>query len=682
MAYEVQTITLKGAELLAAASAADRLILSGCAATQTFISQADAINISTVPADPYSTTTKVNIEGSENNHLFVYVLFVAGESTGGDCKSLYIYGHKESDPTHDYVLAVLSSNTPFHLPIVGEVSNTYGTSMDFVYAVADGAVSSIDNSAFVTRAEFNRLYERAVTTHAYGTPTIGEAQTIYGQKTFKEKVSIDFPGNAYTNFLQMTSSSYKSKLYGNAVPISTSQGVTFTTINGGLSFDTDYHKYELAIKEDEDGSVISNAYHMTDNNGDIYKTISSIGAGADYIYESGNRKQIGKIALKAANVSNVKTSEIQLKSSPSQGGMINVTSDTADVLIKDKVNINSDYGLKVNFTGSSTNGDIKVTYGEVDSVDDPVEDNHDVIMYSVKTICDITGQASGSVNSYLYSHVNTYTKESNIGIESNYGSLRSVVSTVAAGTGGSNICETSLAARSITTNQLAGVIAHVEEVRLIVAHSSSSDNQLIFAYGATSEGATYAFYPQNHHDELIDLGKSSDKFNAVYANYFYGTLNGESAYVYDADYLYGQTTSTPPVIGKSTGLVLGKVNNEAYHTSVRLDLRETTANILSGQLAQISALDGQFSGIGSICLCKWIKTSDTSQIDNGGEVNGIYLSPVSIRQNADNSITLANQMDSSLHDVVLSGRWKLLSYLDNYSGYGCVVLAVKIALTY
>ena len=212
MAYEVQTVTLKGAELLAAASAADRLILAGCAATQTFISQADAINVSAVPADPYSTTTKVNIEGSENNHLFVYVLFVAGESTGGDCKSLYIYGHKESDPTHDYVLAVLSSNTPFHLPIVGEVSNTYGTSMDFVYAVADGAVSSIDNSAFVTRAEFDRLYDRAVTTHAYGTPTVGEAQAIYGQKTFKEKVSFAYAGNFNDLFLDMTSSDYNSKL--------------------------------------------------------------------------------------------------------------------------------------------------------------------------------------------------------------------------------------------------------------------------------------------------------------------------------------------------------------------------------------------------------------------------------------------------------------------------------------
>ena len=50
MPFTVNTITLKGAELLAAATAANPLILDGCDATQTYVDQATAVNVSARPA--------------------------------------------------------------------------------------------------------------------------------------------------------------------------------------------------------------------------------------------------------------------------------------------------------------------------------------------------------------------------------------------------------------------------------------------------------------------------------------------------------------------------------------------------------------------------------------------------------------------------------------------------------
>lgn len=191
MAYDVTTITLKGADLLASASASDDLILVGCDATQQFINKPSAIQVENRPANPFSTTSNVRLGGSTDNHLFIRAFFVAGESTGGAANSLYIYGHKASDPLNDYVIAIMSSVNPFHLPEVGDISNTYGVLLDIIYNPADGSVSQVTSSVYATYGEYADLRDRAVTTHKQGQTTVGDDQTIYGEKTFKSQIISD-----------------------------------------------------------------------------------------------------------------------------------------------------------------------------------------------------------------------------------------------------------------------------------------------------------------------------------------------------------------------------------------------------------------------------------------------------------------------------------------------------------
>lgn len=515
MAYEVQTVTLKGAELLAAASAADRLILAGCAATQTFISQADAINVSTVPADPYSTTTKVNIEGSENNHLFVYVLFVAGESTGGDCKSLYIYGHKESDPTHDYVLAVLSSNTPFHLPIVGEVSNTYGTSMDFVYAVADGAVSSIDNSAFVTRAEFDRLYDRAVTTHAYGTPTIGEAQTIYGQKTFKEKVSFAYAGNFNDLFLDMTSSDYNSKLYGNSTLTATAYGPTFYTVNGGLSFTTSGHRFDLDVREGQDGGSITNAYKIS--SGGVTTTLGRVSSGASYTYDGGTRYQNGNVELEAKNAINAKRSAITLNSSSSTSN-INVVSENINLSVP-KINGSED-GLEFDLNTEAGGSVIKVCVNPTDKSD--LDTAHGISVDNTTTVTGYTNIHS-TIESLvdpdgLTSYLNTNTSFSTYftSIRSYSTEDEAVISLVAENVIGQGDLKSTL---KLTQGN----------IQLITTSYNDPTKECNLTFCIKSEqNKLFYLYPSAPTNYKVDLGDSSHKFGTIYADTYAGTVEQAS----------------------------------------------------------------------------------------------------------------------------------------------------------
>lgn len=193
MAFDTQTVTLKGAELLAAATAADPLIIVGCDATQTYLTQAQAVNISTRPATPFSNTTSVTQLGSASDHINSRVYFRAGDNTGGDANTLMLYGHKQSAPSDDYVIFVASAQTPFHLPEVGDVVDEWETALDIVYTISTNSVGYATQATYCTLSEFNLLKERTVTTHAEGEPTTGDNQTIYGDKTFKDQILCSSP---------------------------------------------------------------------------------------------------------------------------------------------------------------------------------------------------------------------------------------------------------------------------------------------------------------------------------------------------------------------------------------------------------------------------------------------------------------------------------------------------------
>ena len=90
MAFDTNTLTAKGVELLASATAAIPIILDGCDATTTYIDQASAIDVSARPTSPLSTTTDVSVIGATANHVMARAHFQAGTNTGGEARTLYL----------------------------------------------------------------------------------------------------------------------------------------------------------------------------------------------------------------------------------------------------------------------------------------------------------------------------------------------------------------------------------------------------------------------------------------------------------------------------------------------------------------------------------------------------------------------------------------------------------------
>ena len=183
--FDVNTITIDGATLIASATAGNKLVIDGCDATTDVLTKAQAVQISTRPANPGSNTTDVALAGSTDNHVYAYAEFIRGQSTGGDFNSFFLYGHIENAPSVVRVIAVASAAAPTHIPETGDVTGRTELQFELTFSATDEVVTVADSSMYTTRGEFLLLKARAVTTHAEGTPTTGEDQDIYGVKWFK-----------------------------------------------------------------------------------------------------------------------------------------------------------------------------------------------------------------------------------------------------------------------------------------------------------------------------------------------------------------------------------------------------------------------------------------------------------------------------------------------------------------
>lgn len=214
MAFDVSTITLKGAELLAAATSSDRFIVVGCDADTTVLTQQQAIYHLNRPASPVSNTTEVTpINHYTMNSIYIRAYFRAGETTGGSVNTLYLYGHLESDSAHDYVIFIASASTSFHLPEVGDVMDEWEARLSINYNPNTDSIAYATSATYATQASVDALEDRMVSVHAFNSLTQGDNQNIYGIKTFLNGLESEYISLSDDAYLCLGSAD-STRLYG------------------------------------------------------------------------------------------------------------------------------------------------------------------------------------------------------------------------------------------------------------------------------------------------------------------------------------------------------------------------------------------------------------------------------------------------------------------------------------
>lgn len=227
MAWDIMTVTTKGTELLASASASDQLTIVGCDADSTVYSTVDSAKaVSTRPVSPLRNTTDVTILFTQNNNLFSRAYFGTGTSATSDVNTLYLYGKLDSSEDL-YVVAVASSSVTTHLPVSGDPSESFQALFNFMYNVPNTAAVTASSASFATIAEFNDLASRVVTTNIQGSTTTGENQLIRGEKSFLNRL---YAAGGFTS----NSQSYVYSAFGVAYN-SQSYQLSFQYVGGSTS---------------------------------------------------------------------------------------------------------------------------------------------------------------------------------------------------------------------------------------------------------------------------------------------------------------------------------------------------------------------------------------------------------------------------------------------------------------
>lgn len=188
----------------------------------------------------------------------------------GSTDSFVICAKLEGDPDSAYDVAIIARSGQGHVPEIIPGDGEWQADVSFILNLHDTSISgniiAAPDSFYATANDLNTLSERVVTTHAEGSPTTGEIQTVYGQKTFKNNIVLD--GSTTFNG---TAEFYNSANFTQA--IETVDVMPSST--GACDLGGEEHKWRKVYSVDGDFESISA------DDGDFYSQVSAPGASFD-----------------------------------------------------------------------------------------------------------------------------------------------------------------------------------------------------------------------------------------------------------------------------------------------------------------------------------------------------------------------------------------------------------------
>lgn len=190
MIFDTATITEDGFRILTQAAAGERILWGTCMCAIDADGTQPVAKGSAVSVYKSATTDVAHITCSMDN--------TKDGCVEGMANYFLLYARKDGD-LEDEVLAVRASvgdHTPTQFPAYDPL-NPEGTSLrgivDFSIQLSQGVLSSIDMTiaSYALATDLQKLSERVVTSHVIDDDESGEAQDIYGEKTFKDTVRFD-----------------------------------------------------------------------------------------------------------------------------------------------------------------------------------------------------------------------------------------------------------------------------------------------------------------------------------------------------------------------------------------------------------------------------------------------------------------------------------------------------------
>lgn len=212
--FSEKILTADGKNFIAQAASGNKIIYVKAITSTNYLDSTARLNESN-----YTGPSTTSVTTSSTNGTVRVVAEFDNQASASVVKTVALVAKMESVYTENKIIMIqCDSEYGLYIPSLSDTVSQ-NTQLFFTLGLSkSGEVVEVTDGGHASKGDFDKLNERAVTTHAPNNPTTGEDQTIYGQKTFKNTCTFDYtsmfhdilPSATDTYFLGNSNNKWKS----------------------------------------------------------------------------------------------------------------------------------------------------------------------------------------------------------------------------------------------------------------------------------------------------------------------------------------------------------------------------------------------------------------------------------------------------------------------------------------
>ena len=680
--FSEKILTADGKNFIAQAASGNKIIFVKAITSTNYLDSTARLN-----EGNYTGPSTTSVTTSSTNGTVRVVAEFDNQASASVVKTVALVAKMESVYTENKIIMIqCDSEYGLYIPSLSDTVSQ-NTQLFFTLGLSqNGDVVEVTDGGHASKGDFDKLNERAVTTHAPNKPTTGENQTVYGQKTFKNICAFDdnamfhdiLPSATDTYFLGNSENKWKS-LYA----INTFIGDTVysdkllpnsrsSSIGNSQSQYTNIYATNCHFTSVNTDSILSDSIEVTGNivrstDSTSDQTIGTSDNPFTTIYGSLSGNASTSTKLKdARSIDGIlfdgSYSVNRYATCSSSASSYNKHALADGYLPNSMLKISAGTRITVKFTYSNTSSDASnpVTLRIGNSEAYPIYLNANTPIGATKE----TSWGAGDIVDFIFDGSHWVKVNHTNYISGNAASA----STLKYGT------TTTLEPTSTSQIKSYATITPSSSGGYSLGTTSYKWNYLYCNYiGRSTNYVTSAYitdaYITNFHGTVptaVDATNATNDSagNQINTTYLRSVSIGSSPTSF---VIYGENSSTSTATGTSYNKGLSLTRSSVATNAV--DLSGAVASIISG------------TGVGSIRLVCFKATASWTKKNGNLYVSGTKLHQVDLRTSDNTSNTIIRfDATTSISNSTLTGVWRLLNYIGSISSGDMVVaLAVQVS---
>lgn len=680
--FSEKILTADGKNFIAQAASGNKIIFVEAITSTNYLDSTARLNESNYTGP--STTT---VATSSTNGTVRVVAEFENQASASVVKTVALVAKMESVYTENKIIMIqCDSEYGLYIPSLSDTVSQ-NTQLFFTLGLSQSDESvEVTDGGHASKGDFDKLNERAVTTHSPNNPTTGEDQIIYGQKTFKNTCTFDdtamshniLPSATETYFLGNSNNKWQSLYAINTVIDDTIYSDKLSPNSASSYIGTEQNPYTNVYTTNGNFSSV-NADNVASGNISVSGNIvrSTGGASAQTIGTSDNpfTTIFGNLSGDASTATKLKEARSidgilfdgsygvnRYATCNTIGGQYKKFATTAGYLPTSMLNISAGTRITVKFTYSNTSSDSSnpVTLRIGNSESYQVYLNATTPIGATKE----TSWGDGDIVDFIFdgshwvkvNHTNYIS-----GNAASASTLKYGTNTTLSATNSSSITSYATLTPSPSGVYSLGTASYKWQY-LYCNYIGRSTNYVTSAYITDA-------YVTNFHGTVptaVDATNATNDSagNQINTTYLRNVSIGSSSTSFTV-YNENSTISVSTGILYNKGLSLTR-SNVATNA---VDLSGAVASIISG------------TGVGRVRLVCFKTTAAWSKQNDNIYISGTRLHQVDLRTADDGSDTIVRfDATTSISNSTLTGVWRLLNYIGSISsGDMIVALAVQVS---